>query len=151
MKELFEENWSRLQCGQCRWFRINADTSESTCKRLDHKHLKLAEPWFKAYDCGKTFGTVCRDFEPAARCKWLSKHWNGFDDYYQGEKFSGTMGLVIDGDNSVRYLIKRQDFVDGTFLDDSGELKWIEKIYYKQSRKSPTGYVLVRERNKDNV
>lgn len=59
------------------------------------------------------------------------------------------MGIVIDGDN-VRYLIKRQDFVDGTFLDENGNPKWVEKIYYKQSRKSQIGYVLVHERKNDN-
>ena len=35
-------------------------------------------------------------------------------------------------------------------FDDNGNLKWIYKQYYKQTRKSPTGYKLVKEYNKEH-
>ena len=146
MKELFEENWSCLQCGQCKYFKVDADRSVSTCKRLDHKHIKFAVPWFKSYDCGQYSGSVCRDFEPSDLVPWLKEHWISWDDYWEGEELKGTISLVLDGDTSIRYVVSRKDFTDGTFLDADGNLKWIEKTYYKQSRKSPTGYILVHER-----
>ena len=34
-------------------------------------------------------------------------------------------------------------------FDENGNLKWIYKQYYKQTRKSPTGYKLVKEYNKE--
>jgi hypothetical protein len=142
------DEWSCLQCGQCKHFKAGADREgiESTCKRLDHKHIKFAKPWFKSYDCGQFFGTVCRDFEPAAYCVWLCKHWKGFDDYFAGEEFKGTVALVLDSDFSVRYKVKAIDFINNTFLDEEGNLKWIEKEYYKISRKSPIGYALIHEK-----
>ena len=42
MKKLFEDEWCCLQCGQCKWFKVGADRTPSTCKRIDHKHIKFA-------------------------------------------------------------------------------------------------------------
>ena len=147
MKELFEEKWCCLQCGQCRWFKVDAYQPgvESICKRIEHKHFKFAVPWFKVYDCGRTNGIVCRDFEPAEYVKWLRDHWVSYDDYYQGDKPKGLVFLTIDEDTSVRYGVLAKDFVDGTFIDENGELKWVQKKYYKRTKHSPTGYILATE------
>ena len=148
MKELFEESWCCLQCGQCRWFKSNAEqpTVESTCKRIDHKKFRFAMPWFKSYDCGRSHGIVCRDFEPASWCKWLKEHWVSYDDYYQGDKPSFPLiGFTLGNDTTVRYMVKSEDFINNTFIDSDGNLKWVRKMYYKKSRKSPTGYELVTE------
>ena len=42
-------------CGECKYFNVKASLPgvESTCKRLDHKMVKFAGPWFKSYDCGQ--------------------------------------------------------------------------------------------------
>ena len=146
MKEIFEENWSCLQHGQCKHFNINADRSESRCKRLDHKRIKFAKSWFKSYDCGQFRGVVCRDFEPADNCKWLKEHWISYDDYYQGEKPKGTVALCLNDDFSVRYKVSAEDFVNGTFTDTDGNLKWVEKEYYRISRKNPIRYNLIHEK-----
>ena len=146
MKKLFEDEWCCLQCGQCKWFKVDADRTTSTCKRIDHKHIRFAFPWFKSYDCGQFAPFVCKDFEPSDTCPWLKDHWKGWDDYWQGEEPSGTISFILDGDTSIRYKVSRKDFVDGTFLDPEGNLKWIEKEYYKQSRKSSIGYVLIHEK-----
>lgn len=153
MKELFEENWYCLQCGQCRWFKPNAEqpTVESTCKRIDHKKFRFAVPWFKSYDCGRSHGIVCRDFEPDFWCKWLREHWVSYDDYYQGDKPKGLVWLTINDDTSVRYGVWAEDFVNNTFLDEKGELKWVQKKYYKKSRTSPTGYILTTEWRDNNA
>ena len=125
MKKLFEEEWCCLQCGQCKHFKVDADRTVSTCKRIDHKHIKFAFPYFKSYDCGQFSPFVCKDFEPSDTCPWLKEHWKGWNDYWEGEEPSGTIGFI---------------------LNDQGNLKWIEKEYYKQSRKSPIGYVLIHEK-----
>lgn len=149
MKQIFEEEWCCLQCGQCAWFKVDADRSVSTCKRIDHKHFKFAVPWFKSYDCGQFAGCPCRDFIPSDTVPWLKDHWKGWDDYWEGEKPTRKVWLTIDDNTAVRYAVSREDFINNTFLDANGDLKWIEKHYYKQSRKSPTGYILVKERNMD--
>ena len=151
MKELFEENWSCLQCGQCKYFKVDADREDvqSICKRIDHKHVKFSKSYFKSYDCGQFRGIVCREFYPADNCVWLKKHWFSYDDYYQDEKIKGLINFCIDDDFSVRYGVKVEDFINGTMYDESGNLKWVEKMYYKQrkpSKRYPTGYELVREK-----
>lgn len=150
MKEVFAENWCCLTCGQCKYFQVDADleNKKSICKRIDHKHIKFAKPWFKSYDCGQTWGTPCRDFQPADWCIWLKKHWVSYDDYCQDREPKGTVCFCVDNDFSVRYAVKTEDFVDGKMFDENGNLKWIGKMYYAQRRdkkKFPTGYELVYE------
>lgn len=142
-----ESEFLRVSCGQCVYFNVKADMAdvESTCKRLDHKHLRFAVPWFKSYDCGQSNGYICREFVPdAALHPYLAAHWEGF------EEKKGLLGLVVDGDTSVRYMVRCKDFADGTFLNDDGSLKWVEKVYYKRCRTSPLGLRLIREKNKDD-
>ena len=76
----------------------------------------------------------------------MKDHWKGWNDYWEGEEPSGTISFILDDDTSIRYKVPRKDFVNGTFLDSEGNLKWVEKEYYKRSRKSPIGYVLIHER-----
>ena len=146
VKEIFENNWPCLQCGQCKYFRVGADREASICKRIDHKHIKFATPWFKSYDCGQFAGNVCRDFEPSDTIPWLKEHWRGWDDYWDGESILGKVWLILDDDKSVRYAVLKTDFVNNTFLNEDGSLKWVEKEYYKRSRQTPIGYLLIHER-----
>lgn len=143
-----------MRCGECIYFKVNADLNgiESTCKRLDHKKLRFAVPWFKTYDCGQFNGCVCRDFEPAKWCKYLYENWSSFDDYFREILDRKTVDLVIDGNLSIRYQIRYIDFVNNTFLDKEGNLKWIKRYFYKRvkvSEENPTGYKLVYEKNPD--
>lgn len=148
--EALRDAWPCLRCGDCVFFNVRADMDgvESQCKRLDHKKYRFAVPWFKSYDCGQFTGTVCRDFVPdRVLCPYLASHWTGFDAYYGAISPDDMIALAIDGDQSVRYNVRRIDFVDNTFLDEHGALKWIKKCYYKRSRSSPTGYELITEYN----
>lgn len=162
MNEELRDACPRISCGQCIWFKVNADMDgiESTCKRLDHKKYQFAVPWFKSYDCGQFGAVCCRDFSPRKDNVYLYNHWKGFEDYFGDVKDTsdkltldnlrstkGLMGLCINKDQSVRYYIKAVDFTNNTFLDENGELKWIKKCYYKRTRKSPWGYELVYEYN----
>lgn len=142
------DEWPALQCGQCKFFKVDADRTASTCKRIDHKTIKFAVPWFKSYDCGQFAGTVCKDFEPSPYIPWLWYHWQGWENYWQGDEPKGLIYFTLNGDTSIRYGVDRKDFNEGTMYDENGNLKWIERMYYKQSRSSPTGYKLIREKRK---
>lgn len=49
------------------------------CKRIDHKIVRFAVPWFKSYDNGQFRGCICSEFEPADWCVYAKAHWVGFD------------------------------------------------------------------------
>ena len=162
MNEELREACPHISCGQCIWFTptANMDWVESSCKRLDHKKYQFAVPWFKSYDCGQYGGICCRDFSPRKDSVYLYNHWKGFDDYFGEIKDTsaeiildnlrstkGLIGLCVDKDQSVQYYVKSTDFINNTFLDEEGNLKWIKRCYYKQTRKSPLGYELIYEYN----
>lgn len=144
-----------LSCGQCKYFKVNAEFNDvqSTCKRLDHKHFQFAIPWFKSYDCGLFNSTICKDFSPSQAAKYLFEHWNSIDNYF-GRDYepSGLIGICIDSNQKVRYKVRYSDFWNNTFIDKHGELKWVQKTYYKVSRKNPIGYELVTEnKNEEDI
>ena len=152
------DEWCHLGCGDCEYCNSKADMDgvESQCKRIDHKHLQFAVPWFKSYDCGQLSGITCADFKPLEIRKWLYEHWVSIDDYMrayeeiEGKPYvRGYLGLCIDKDTSVRYYVNYKDFFYNKFLNEDGSLKWVKKCYYKRSKKSPTGYELVWEYNKE--
>lgn len=150
-KEMFWDANCHLGCGDCKYCNPSADMDsiESPCKRIDHKHIQFAVPWFKSYDCGQRSGGICSDFEPNEWELWLYRHWKSeFKDIEHG-KGSSTIpryvGLCLDKDQSIRYYVNADDFYNNTFKESDGSLKWVKKEYYKQSRKSPIGYVLVTE------
>lgn len=147
-----------LQCGECKYFQVDADRrKETTCKRLDHKKYKLAMPWFKSYDCGQFNSNICADFKPADYCKWLNAHWTNMEEYiaeFEKEErqsfFAGKYTtLILDGNKDVRYRVSRVDYFYNRFINTDGSLKWVDRYYYKRSRKSPTGYEVVWEKNNE--
>lgn len=148
MDESVRDNIGCIMCGDCKWFNCNADRVISTCKRLDHKKYQFAKPWFKSYDCGQFIQQICRDFQPSTIYKYLFENWTDFDDFVGEILDNETVSIVIDGDCSIRYKVRYKDFADGSFIDEKGNLKWIEKCYYKKCKvteKNPIGYILVHE------
>ena len=141
----------RVSCGQCVYFRVKAALPQEagTCKRLDHKHLRFALPWFRSYDCGQSWGGICREFEPDAELHPdLAAHWEGYDARFPDGQ-EGLMGIVVDGVTSVRYMVEKEKFADGSFVLPDGSLDYVEKMYYKRCKPDeahPLGYVLVHER-----
>lgn len=147
--EQFDEQNHRVTCGDCKFCNPSADLDsvESTCKRLDHKHIKFAVPYFKSYDCGQLSGFLCSDFQPKESCRWLHRHWQPeFIHEKAKQREGGTIALCLDGDTSIRYYVDGMDFFYGRFVEN-GELKWIKKQYYKRSKESTIGYKLITERN----
>lgn len=139
-KEEFFDEWSHISCKDCKHYSCKDDCF---CKkRLDHKKYRIAQPWFVT--CYDYDFHICSDFVATDHYPWLYNHWKKefTEDCYNK---NGTISIIIDGDKSVRYCIKAEDYFFNTFLDENGNLKWTKKMYYKQSRKSPTGYELIRE------
>ena len=119
-----------LKCKNCVYHKGTADmdTIESTCKRLDHKHLQFAVPWFRSYDCD---GRICADFKPSPFYAYCYRLWHDrYIRFYRPKDERDTIGLVVDKNTSVRYYVKYQDFFDNTFLNEDGGLKWLYKSYY---------------------
>lgn len=142
-------------CGNCKYFKVDADRNESLCKRIDHKTIKFAIPYFKSYDCGQYRGCICSDFVPADYCVHAKKNWTNFDEYWIGYveqwlPYSNTntyISFTLNNDTSIRYRVKLLDYVYNTMFDGN-TLKAYEKVYYKQCRdkeKYPTGYKLIVE------
>lgn len=120
-----------LSCGMCKHHRVDADMDgvQSVCKRLDHKHFQFFKPDFSVYDCGQHKTLFCKDFEPGAEQVWLREHWESVDDFIL--PYIRYVGIVVDGDNSVIYRVPFSDFYNGTFVDEHGSLKWVQKVYRK--------------------
>lgn len=147
------EECCHIGCGDCKYFQVDADRRQDvTCRRIDHKRVKFAVPWFKSYDCGQQSGIICADFVPAKWHKWLFEHWTSIEDYcreyeeVEGRpRVRGMLWLCLDGNTDVEYGVDYLDFYNGTFAGPDGKPMWKERRYYKRSRKSPIGYELVYE------
>lgn len=145
----FIDEYYHWNCDSCKYCNPKADIDgvESPCKRLDHKHYSFAKATFYSYDCGYRNGCKCSDFEPRESCVWLYNHWNKeyINEYISRIDEVSIIYLCIDHNWDVRYAIRKTDFVNGTFLNPDGSLKWLRKEYYKQSRKETLGYVYCNE------
>ena len=141
------DNWCRLECGQCKYFKVNADMDnvESTCRRLDHKHLRFAKKIFKAYDCGQRQGNICADFEPNNGAVWLKLHWDEVKTQIIPYKDNEVIFLNVDGNTDVRYAVKATEFYNNTFRNEDGSLRWLYRYYYKICRSNSTGYKIIYE------
>lgn len=134
-----------LHCGSCRHFSYTSPCQ----KRIDHKTVKFAVPWFKTYDCNQFSGVVCSDFEPSRSFVFLDKTWRGFDYYWP--RFVEQWGapkyipFVLDGNTKIRYHVKTEHFVFGDKLFVNGKLNAYERQFYVPSRKSMIGYRLVTQ------
>lgn len=143
---------SALMCGRCTHWRVDADRDgvESSCPRIDHKHIRFAEPYFKSYDCGRYNRCVCREFAPNKNLyPRFAEEFVSYDDCFPNGQ-EGMLWLVVDGNTDVLYTVRRDDFANGTYLKDDGSLKWVEKFYYKRcavSERNPLGRRLIRERS----
>lgn len=138
-------------CGDCVHWKFE-NGKHCPCKRIDHVSVKFAVPWFKCYDANQHNGVICSDFSPKPYMVWAVAHWAGFQAYWEAYvkewlPYGNTNTLVyftLNGDTSIRYGVPLMDFVNGTMMEGN-RLKAVEKMYYRQDRKSPYGYSLIRE------
>lgn len=144
------DEWIRIECRHCKYFKINADMEnvESTCKRLDHKHLRFAKKIFMSYDCGCCNINTCGDFEPdEKKVPWLYNHWNEVKKQIIPYGKNDYVALNIDGNADVRYLVRGADFYNNTFINKDGSLKWVSKYYSVRDLSRPSKQRTVCEYN----
>lgn len=106
------------------------------CKRLGGTNLEFVRHLFA--DCSSGFHVSCNSFEPKHPEYADFKEWTSFDDYfpvYMEAWWSGRKrcGFTINGDESVRYFVPLEKFIDGTMIVD-GKLMATHKEYYKMTR-----------------
>lgn len=129
------------------------------CKRVDHTHIQFAVPTFACYDHWIDRGFICSDFEPnRALCPVLCDTWPGFENYYHYFRQVWTypnerqfVGFCLDDNKSCRYYVPYSLFAYNRHIDEKGNLRWSYRLYYKRTRKSGTGYKLIREDNKNVI
>lgn len=150
---------SNLRCRDCKFYKPNAelDNIESICKRIDHKKIRFAVPWFKSYDCDH--GCICSDFKPKEWLVATCNEWEqvgGFDNWWslwveQWLPYQNTnvyTWFTIGNNTSIEYGVKLLDYVYGRLYRNDGRLNAQKKRYYKMHKKSkkyPYGYELVIE------
>lgn len=144
LAELYDINpW--IRCFNCIHYNGLAHLPDrvSRCKRLDHKHVKFYTPWFKSYDCD---GPICADFQPDTLAKWLYRHWRPefirdyLKEYLAERPVNCHVPLILDGDRSVLYHVRYEDYFNGTFLNEDGSLKWVNRQFLRKvARKSSDG------------
>lgn len=129
-----------VTCKDCLFYNIKADleSEKSICKRIDHKMVKFADPWFACYTCGQ-YHIPCCDFIPKHPEYEDFKEWTGFADFwpvfvkawlpYEDENI--TVPFILNGNKEIRYHVPLCRFIDGTMLR-GGILHAIEKTYYKR-------------------
>lgn len=136
------DNCPHFGCGDCLYFDVNAerDNVVSICKRIDHKNVKFAEPYFKSYDCGQHYHIPCGDFIPKHLDYADAKEWTNFNDFWNAyvkawlpyENENITIPFTINDNTDVRYHVPLKRFIDGTMIMD-GFLQATEKTYMKRT------------------
>lgn len=145
------DNCPHYGCGNCKYFKVDADRSESLCKRLDHKSVKFAVPWFKSYDCGQSYHLPCDDFEPKHMDYVDAKEWTGFADFWQAyvqawlpyQNEDILLWFTLHGDTMVEYGVPLKMFLDGSMIQGN-TLMAKKKRYYKRTKEG-FGYKLIYE------
>lgn len=145
-------NCPHYGCGDCVYFKVDADRAESLCKRINHKKIKFAVPWFKSYDCGQSFHLPCNAFMPKYMERADAKDWTNFEDFwrayvkawlpYQNEDI--LVWFCINDDITVRYGVPLKSFLDGTMIKDN-KLMAIKKQYFKRTNRNEIGYTIINE------
>lgn len=144
--EAIRDECCHVGCGSCAHFNFGSNPGvASTCKRLDHKMIQFAVPWFKSYDCGQFSAHMCSDFKPDSMSKWLAAHWPGTDAYVGEIPENKLMWLVFNGNKEVRWAVKTKEFYDGSFINADGTVRCYGKQYYRKCKESPLGLKLVTE------
>ena len=131
------------RCRDCKFYHNN-------CKRVDNDKVKFWKPWHQADD-RQSANIVCRDFVLKDYLLYARKNWIDFDTYWSEFvecwlPYKNTNILVyftVDGDDAM-LGVPLMDFVNGNMYDADGNLKYVERKYYKRT-KDGFGYKLVRE------
>lgn len=121
-------------------------------RRVDGESVQVARPWFLSqanpFPCSDFFPSDIHVFD-------LAHYWIDYESWYADwllewkngiskEDFEkSSIGLCLNGDNSIRYHVKMKDWIYGT-LFDGDTLRAFKKEYYERTR-SGFGYRLIHE------
>lgn len=136
-----------VRCGHCIHWHVRTDKSK--CKRFLYPDtLIAARPWYSSDDTASGH-CICSEFSPKPLWIDIYKRWTNIEEYAVQMRWEETnhkkMWVMLHGDRSIRYATTMGAFRHGNMIDQDGVFHYIEKMYYKMSRQSPTGYILVHE------
>lgn len=119
-----------LKCSDC------CHRQDGQCRIFEDGRLQFSRPWFASV----SDGPICKKFYPNGINVWLRRYWRGIDVFVKNRRNASVTGFFLDGNEDVTYYCRWKDYYNNDLWDEDGNLKWISKIYYRQSRTSPTGY-----------
>lgn len=155
----YTDDVSRYRCSDCVYYDPLAGyLHENKCKRIDHKTVKFAVPWFHSYDAGRSH-CICCDFYPNPI--YIEKYieWHGYENFWEYWKLfveqwhpswtpkNQYIGFTLYNNTDVRYYVKLKKFLNGTMIKN-GVLMCDFKKYYKRHKKKHDldyPYELVKE------
>lgn len=135
-------NCPHLGCGDCLYgcLKWSKDGYESECKRIDHKTVQFAKPWFADYFSSAHWHIPCSDFQPRNPDYADLREWTNFKDFwrayvrvwlpYSNEDI--TLGFVLKRNQDIRYKVPLKRFVFGTMIKGN-ILRAVEKEHYTRS------------------
>ena len=137
-----------VRCGQCIHWHVRTDKSK--CKRVLYPDtLIAARPYFSCDDTASKH-SICSEFSPDPFYVDTYKRWTNIEEYAEQMRWAETnhqkMWVMLHGDRSIRYATTLEAFRCGKMVDQNGVFHSIEKMYYKASKSSLSGYTLVHER-----
>ena len=132
------------RCSECKFY-------HNDCKRIDNEKIKFWKPWHQCDD-RQSANIVCRDFELKDYMVYARNNWIDFDTYFKEfvenwlpyGNINKNVYFILDNNYSIRYGVPLMNYINGDMYNIDGSLKWVEKMYYKQTRDG-FGYRIVRE------
>ena len=87
-------------------FKTKKSTIQSECKRIDHNHIRFANPCFIGHACGRNLSHCCSDFEPSSGLPWLYNHWDKIDIMLSNEEVTIPEGekIIIGADKLAHHI-----------------------------------------------
>lgn len=159
---MYDYDWREdiIKCNECRYFNLVSDfisthpelkrLGKCYCKNIDYtKHFPSKNPFDNHYS-GEFF-LPCKHFLPSSYKVRFCEQFTCIDDYIAYNITHGYINFhrkkvpfVYANDQNITYYVSYRDFYYGTYLYKDNTFKYLEKSYYKQSRKIPCGYELVK-------
>lgn len=142
-----DDELPHVRCGHCIHWHVRTDKSK--CKRFLYPDILIAaRPWFSCDDTASGH-CICSEFSPKPLWKDIFKRWTNIEEYAVQKCWKESnhkkLWVMLHGDRTIRYATTLGAFRHGNMVNQDGVFHYIEKMYYKTSRSSPTGYILVHE------
>lgn len=136
-----------VTCNCCARYSVSPEKTK--CTRFIYPETLL--PVRSVFSCDVTCGKhcICADFIPNPLYKDLHKRWTTIEEYAAQAGWekdnSKAMNVFLNGDTDVMYSTTLEKFRYGKMIESNGLFYYDDKIYWKQSRKTLSGYDVVHE------